>query len=130
MTTASVLVVDDEPDHRLVARLTLRLGGYDVWEAATGEEALEALTRRHPDAVVLDARLPGIGGLAVLAELRSRPRCATLPVLLCSAHAPASAASVLETDPSTRFLAKPFHPDDLLAQLRGMLGGTSPGGRR
>jgi CheY-like chemotaxis protein len=117
----TVLVVEDERDHRTVARLTLRIGGYDVWEAASGEEALAALEERRPDAVVLDVRLPGIDGLAVLACLRSSERLAGLPVLLCSAHTTAPATNVAEVDPCTTFVAKPFHPDDLLAALRALL---------
>jgi two-component system chemotaxis response regulator CheY len=117
----TVLVVDDERDHRTVARLTLRLGGYDVWEASNGEEALAALAIRPPDAVVLDIRLPGVDGLEVVARMRCSDPLATVPVLLCSAHASAPWSSVARTDPYTNFLAKPFHPDDLLAALANVL---------
>ena len=124
----SVLVVEDEPDHRTVARLTLRLGGYDVWEASSGEEALVVLSDRQPHAVVLDMRLPGIDGLSLLAKLRSSEQLATLPVILCSAHATESAPDPGDGDPCTRFVAKPFHPDDLLAALSSVAPApSSPG---
>jgi CheY-like chemotaxis protein len=68
--TATVLVVEDEADHLAAVRLTLRLAGYEVWEAASGEEALDVLRARRPGAMLLDVRLPGIDGLGVLRTMR------------------------------------------------------------
>jgi CheY-like chemotaxis protein len=117
----TILVVDDEPDHRAVARMTLRLAGYDVCEVGSGEDALSRLEDFRPDAVVLDIRLPGIDGLAVLARIRASDALADVGVVLCSAHATAAAADAAGGDRRTSFVAKPFHPDRLVAALDDIL---------
>jgi CheY-like chemotaxis protein len=129
-----VLVVEDEPDHRRAVVLTLRLGGFSPAESGTGEDALATLwgaepgtlesgtclaERFMPDALVLDVRLPGIGGLEVLERIRGQMPTRTLPVVLVSAHA--RAPGTLQQDEHTRFLAKPFHPDQLIEQLDQLL---------
>ena len=115
----SVLIVEDEPDLRAVFRLALRLEGYDVWEASSGEEALSMLAARRPDAVILDIRLPGIDGFEVLTQLRSSVALCSLAVILCSAHA--TPASVAEIDRQTTFIPEPLHPERLIAALRDHL---------
>jgi two-component system response regulator GlrR len=116
-----VLVVEDEVDHLTAVRLTLKLSGYDVWDALTGEDALSLLEERSPDAVVLDVRLPGIDGLDVFRQLRARERLAALPVVLCSAHADADECSVATSDPHACFLAKPYHPRELVDMLHEVM---------
>jgi DNA-binding NtrC family response regulator len=101
--------------------MTLRLAGYDVCEVGNGEDALARLDDLRPDAVVLDIRLPGIDGLAVLAHIRSSDALADVGVVLCSAHATAAAADAARGDRRTSFVAKPFHPDRLIDALDDML---------
>jgi CheY-like chemotaxis protein len=117
----TILVVEDEPDHRAVVRVTLRLAGYDVCEAGSGEDALARLDDLRPDALVLDIRLPGIDGLAVLAHIRSSGALGDVAVVLCSAHATDAAADAARGDRWTSVVAKPFHPDRLIAALDNML---------
>jgi DNA-binding response OmpR family regulator len=68
---ATILVVDDEPALRDALSYTLRKEGYRVELAETGVEALRAVRREQPDAVVLDVMLPGIDGLQVCRTLRT-----------------------------------------------------------
>jgi two-component system C4-dicarboxylate transport response regulator DctD len=68
---------------------------------------------------VLDVRLPGIDGLEVLERIRGQMPTRTLPVVLISAHTRIPGA--VQQDERTRFLAKPFHPDQLLEQLDQLL---------
>jgi CheY-like chemotaxis protein len=138
---ARVLVVEDEPDHRRALTLTLRLGGYEPYESASGEEALATLGAigaglapagrgpdggtgpAHPgalpDAVVVDIRLPGMDGVALLERLRAAVPTRDLPIVLVSAHA--TIPTVVHEDPRSRFLPKPFHPEQLLEQLLDLL---------
>lgn len=113
MTT--VLVVDDEPDIALICRLALTLAGFDVDECDTGESALAYLAGRTPDVVLLDLRLPDLSGWDVLDRLRDAGRLDDLRVVLFSAHAGA-AQSAVEAG-CVSFLAKPFTPDDLVANV-------------
>ena len=117
----TILVVEDEPDHRSLVRMTLRLAGYDVCEARSGEDALARFDDLRPDALVLDIRLPGIDGLAVLAHVRFSRAFGDVAVVLCSAHATAAAADAARGDRRTSFVAKPFHPDRLITALDDML---------
>lgn len=79
-----VLVVDDENDIRLMARIGLESAGWQVEEAASGEEALEVCRARPPDIVVLDQRLPGLAGIDVARALRNEQFRA--PIFLFSGY--------------------------------------------
>src|SRR5205823_6066768 len=80
---ARVLVVDDEAQIRRALRVALRANGYDVEEAETGEEALDAVATRPPDLVILDLGLPDLDGVEVCRRLREWSR---LPIIVLSAH--------------------------------------------
>lgn len=83
----TVLLVDDEPGIRQFFAKTLELGGYASVEAPTGEAALRLLEDGlHPDAVLLDLTMPGMGGLGFLLRLRSDPRCHDIPVAIVTGH--------------------------------------------
>ncbi|MGN6331410.1 MAG: response regulator [Motilibacteraceae bacterium] len=81
-----VLVVDDHAAYRLALAGVLRRAGdlELVGEAASGEEALERARQLAPDVVVLDVRMPGIGGIAAAAQLRAEHP--EVLVLLCSSY--------------------------------------------
>jgi CheY-like chemotaxis protein len=85
-----VLLVEDEADLRLSLGLALRVAGYEVWEAATGTEALEHIGTDGdglPGAMLLDLRLPDVDGWEVLARLEARGLLPSLPVIVGSADA-------------------------------------------
>lgn len=105
--TRKVLVVDDEPDLRLLVELQLT-PEYDVDAVATGEEALEAVGRERYDAILLDLRLPGIDGWEVLDRLQHRPETRDLPVIVISAHGSDRAEARARQSGCAAFLAKPF----------------------
>ena len=84
LTVLQILIVDDEPQiRRILARLVLRLE-CQAAKAATGEEALAWLNGHSADLLLLDLRMPGIGGMAVLQEVRSR--WPDLPVVIITAY--------------------------------------------
>ena len=114
----TVLVVDDEPDVRLIARMVLQADGYEVDEVATGEAALAALGAQRPDVLLLDVRLPGIGGWEVLQRVRSDPTLAGLPVVVFTADLGASSEAPEHLEEGEVLLTKPFRADDLLAAVR------------
>src|SRR5690606_38433510 len=86
MTTASILVVDDEPDISALVAYHLAREGYRVRTVATGAEALSAIATDLPDLMVLDLMLPGVAGLEVLREVRATAAWADLPVILLTAR--------------------------------------------
>lgn len=102
-----VLVVDDEPDLRLLVELQLT-PEYGVEAVSTGEEALEAVARERYDAVLLDLRLPGIDGWEVLDRLQDRTETQELPVIVISAHGSDRAEARARKAGCAAFLSKPF----------------------
>jgi CheY-like chemotaxis protein len=110
-----ILVVDDEPDVRLVARVVLSSAGHQVIEAESGEAALAHLeSELSPDAVLLDVRMPGIDGWEVLRRLRSGDGGPVVPVVVFTAHLLARDDAPAEWRTYEHFLTKPFKPDELL----------------
>jgi len=116
-----VLLVEDEETLRKVLRNLLERDGFDVAEAADGAEALSAVDRLSPDAVVLDLNLPVLDGYDVLSRLRTRSTSATLPVLVLTANGDeASEVRALKMG-ANEFLTKPFRPRALGARLKLLL---------
>lgn len=110
-TTANVLVVDDEPNVRLVFRTTLEAAGYRVAEAADGGAALGRLGRHRFDLVLLDLSMPGLGGMGVLQRLRDSGD--DVPVVIVTAHGSIPDAVAAMRLGAVDFLAKPLTPDAL-----------------
>ena len=120
---AVVLVVDDEADVRLIARVVLTSAGYEVIEAESGEAALAHLEGdRRPDAVLLDIRMRGIDGWETLRRLREDPSASTLPVVIFTAQLSSANDAPGQWKDYEHFLTKPFEPDGLLQAVRDALG--------
>jgi CheY-like chemotaxis protein len=124
---ARVLVVDDEPDIRLIARVVLTSAGHEVVEAASADEALALLAERRPDLLLLDVRMPGRAGWSVLEQVRTEQ--GDLPVVIFTADVRARRDAPNEGRDTDHFLLKPFGPDDLLAAVSDAIGDAArPGG--
>jgi CheY-like chemotaxis protein len=122
-----VLVVDDEADVRLVARVVLTSAGYEVVEAESGEAALALMeSDRRPDAVLLDVLMKGIDGWETLRRLREDPSASDLPVVIFTAQLNSAAEAPAPWKGYELFLTKPFDPDGLLEAVRSALGPATP----
>lgn len=117
-----VLYVDDEPDIREIAEMSLSLDpDFEVRTAASGAEALELVAAWRPDFVLLDVMMPGMDGPAVLAKLRADPGTARLPVAFVTARAQRSEIQNFATLDAVGVIAKPFDPVSLAAQVRALI---------
>ena len=115
---ARILVMDDEAQIRRFLAISLRAQGYDVAEAASGREGLEALATRGADLVVLDLGLPDMDGLEVLQDLRT---WSSVPVVVLSVRA-AEDQKVAALDAGANdYVTKPFGVQELSARLRALL---------
>ena len=117
----TILVVDDEPGLRALAKTGLRQRGFDVMTVESGEQALDILRKGEPrvDMVVLDLTMPGLSGEKVLRAIRGfRPH---LPVLIASGYATVHDQSSWVAAGAVGFLAKPYRIQDLAAKLREVL---------
>ena len=113
-----VLVVDDEAHIRTVLRGYLEADGFDVAEAADGEDALAALRDKPSDLVLLDVMLPGIDGLEVLRRLRS---FSDAYVILVTARAEEVDKLVGLGVGADDYVTKPFSPREVTARVKAVL---------
>jgi two-component system cell cycle response regulator DivK len=84
---ATVLVVEDNEDNRVLVAKVLGLAGYRVVEAASGEEALELVARGPPDLILMDLNLGGMNGFEATRRLKDDPASARVPVVALTAYA-------------------------------------------
>jgi two-component system KDP operon response regulator KdpE len=112
---ARVLVVDDEPSIVRVVAANLRVRGYEVITAASGEAALSSIEAHQPDCIVLDLGLPGIDGLEVLRRLRT---WTTTPVVILTARDDERDKATALDFGADDYVTKPFGIADLLARVR------------
>lgn len=117
--STTVLIVDADPETRTLSRKTLTDAGYEVLEAATGFEAMDAISLQAPDAVLLGVELPDVSGWDLLDRLRSDSGIDPLRVVVFSAEELSEEGSELG---ESVFLVKPFEPADLLDAVRNALG--------
>jgi CheY-like chemotaxis protein len=109
--SATILVVDDDPDIQEMFQLVIRDAGYEIAGAANGEEALALLGQRPVSLVLLDLMMPVMNGFQFLAELAKDPVHASIPVVAVTGAGP----SVLESLPlSVPILKKPFAANELM----------------
>jgi CheY-like chemotaxis protein len=116
-----ILVVDDDPDIRALARQALSQDGHIVIEAAGGAEALALIDMQVPDLLVLDLLMPELGGLEVLKILRSKPPTAALPVVVLTAMNDEVNTRAGFDLGATDYLTKPFSIPQLAARVRACL---------
>ena len=116
--SASVLIIDDDPDVREFVVGSLADMGYSVREAGDGPSGLKAFSAEHPDLVILDYAMPGMTGGEVAAHiLAERPG---QPILFISGYSESDA--IRRAAPEALMLAKPFRPDALDAAIREAIG--------
>jgi two-component system, cell cycle response regulator DivK len=122
MECKRALVVDDDAEQRDIYVTILRFHGYEILEAADGETAVQYALRERPHVVLMDAVLPGVDGWEATGRLKATPETAAIPVIMITAHA-------LEADRARgaavgvdRFLAKPCVPDEMLEEVRRLIG--------
>ncbi len=116
-----VLVVEDEDNLRAVVGHILKADGWQVAEARDGVEALESIDRDAPDVILLDLNLPRRDGFQVLADLRSRPSTATIPIVVLSARQDEDSELRVFSLDADGFVPKPFRSSTLSARLRALV---------
>lgn len=119
---ADIVVIDDDPDIRMVARMAFSLGGHHVQAAGNGLQGLdllhESVTSGGRPVVVLDVQMPDIDGWEVLDRIRLDPALETVPVVMCTVHAGAEHRARGYGHGADAYEAKPFDIDRLLATVR------------
>ncbi len=123
MTSAKILVVDDEPQIRRVLRTTLTSHAYTVAEARTGDEALEEIRRDRPDLILLDVNMPGRSGLETCREIRATT---DIPIIMLTVrNSEQDKVQALDAG-ADDYVVKPFGAEELMARIRAALRRTAP----
>jgi len=120
---ARVLVVDDEQAIRRYLRASLSAHGYELYEAATGQEALELAPIARPDLMILDLGLPDLDGVDVTRSLREWTR---IPIVILSVRSQESDKVAALDAGADDYITKPFGAGELLARIRVALRHTNP----
>ena len=122
---ATILIIEDEPDLQRVVRDYLQNAGYNVIQATRGDEGLSLWHTRHPELVILDLNLPGLGGLEVAKAIRKEDET---PIIMLTAR-------IEETDRliglelgADDYIAKPFSPREVVARVKAVLRRTATSG--
>jgi excisionase family DNA binding protein len=114
-----VLVVDDDARLREFMRVNLEMEGYSVREAASADEALEALEDQAPELVLLDVVMPGVDGWQMLQRMQERH--GSIPVIMFSGQVDANSASEAEERGARGFVGKPFDPQQLIERAKQLV---------
>jgi len=116
-----ILIVEDDPDiAQLVARY-LDKAGFQTERAATGRDALKAISASPPDLLVLDLMLPQVDGFEICRTIRHDAATAAMPIIMLTARAEESDRIVGLELGADDYLAKPFSPGELVARVRALL---------
>lgn len=129
MRAKDVLVVDDSKVMREMIIACLR--GQDSLgfsQASSGLEAIEQLSLRPFDLVVLDLNMPDIGGLEVVEFIRGQDRLSTLPILVVTTRSDDASQDSVMAAGASRYMTKPFTPEQIVAEVRSLLDGQQPDG--
>jgi two-component system, OmpR family, phosphate regulon response regulator PhoB len=124
--SASVLVVEDEPNIQELVAVNLEHAGHRVVRAASAEEAEAAIRSALPDVLVVDWMLPGESGLAFVRRLRADPRTRDLPILMLTARAMEADKLLGLEAGADDYLTKPFSPKELAARIKAVLRRRAP----
>ncbi len=114
-----LLLVDDDPNIRMMLGDFLISAGYEVTTADSGEAALKCMTEHLPHLIILDMGMPGMGGTGFLERITDRKGRTRVPVLVLTARS--DMAEFFADKQIGGFITKPAEPDELLAEIQSIL---------
>jgi DNA-binding response OmpR family regulator len=124
-----ILVADDDDGLRQLLRLILSREGFEVFEAASGEQALALAAAVDPAVILLDVMMPGLDGYDVCRRLKSDQRTGDVPVVFVSAAEDVGRRNDMQKLGAAACIQKPIGPRDLVARIRAVMNrrnGTAP----
>ncbi len=119
--TQTVLIIEDDADMRKFASRVLELGGYHVLQVEDGKQGLKLAREGRVSLVLLDLRLPGNDGWAVLEQIKSEPELSAIPVVVLTASAAVSQRDRARNMGATDYLIKPLSANELAVRVRAAL---------
>lgn len=122
MMKKKVLVADDKATSRELVRTVLEKAGYELYEAASGADAVRTAKEVKPDLIILDLHMPELDGFAVLEELRREVAFTELPILALTASAMQGDRERALAIGFTGYITKPIRLGDLRNEVARLLG--------
>jgi two-component system, cell cycle response regulator DivK len=123
MHKKTVLIVEDQPDNRIIYSTILEHAGFDVLEAKNGEEGVRCAYEHHPDLILMDLSMPVLDGWEAVRRLKSDPEMAGTPVCAISAHVPCDGDAERAQDSGFEcYLTKPLDPREVLEEVEKRIG--------
>lgn len=119
----AVLLVEDVEDNRELARLLLESAGFDVVEAHTGREAVEAASQRGFEVILMDLSLPEMDGWEAARLIQANPDAVGCPIVALTAHAMSGDRERVLAAGFTGYLAKPIDVATFASQVRAFISG-------
>jgi len=116
-----ILVIEDQEDNRQIVRDLVTASGYELIEATTGEEGLEAASRERPDLILMDIQLPGIDGYEVTRRIKADPKLRQIPIIAVTSYALSGDDKKAFAAGCDGYVTKPYSPRLLLAKIREYL---------
>jgi DNA-binding response OmpR family regulator len=121
MPPTTILLVEDDPSVRELIKVLLEVEGYEIVEAADGQEALRRAADVRPSLMILDLMMPDVDGETVIAELKAKPTLASVPVIVVTGNYEAlDRCKDLVGDENV--FPKPFEPTRLLDRIGVLVG--------
>lgn len=126
MSSAAILLVEDNDDNRRIYSTTLSFSGYRVVEATDGEEALEAARAHRPAMILMDISIPKVNGWEVTRRLKADPLTSGIPIVALTAHALAADRARAQEVGCDGYISKPAEPRTVLEEVRRRIGAATP----
>jgi two-component system chemotaxis response regulator CheY len=121
----TILTVDDSPSIRQMLAYVLTANGYQVLEAADGEQGLALAKSHRADLVLTDQNMPRMDGIALIKALRGLPEYKKVPIMMLTTELSQAIKQQGRDAGATGWMVKPFDPDKLLEMLRRAFAQTS-----
>lgn len=118
--TRTILIVEDSAPDRVRLETLLTAAGYQVSSAATGRQALEAVKRSKPDAILMDVSMPEMDGYAATRALRGDADTKDIPIVLVTAKDQKADRAWGQILGAKGYVTKPFTDAELLTQVRAL----------
>ena len=113
-----ILVVEDQEDNRQILRDLLGGAGYNLVEAADGEQALAAYAKQRPDLILMDIQLPVMDGYEATRRIRADPKLKAIPIIAVTSYALVGDEAKALAAGCNAYVTKPYSPRALLAKIR------------
>lgn len=122
-----VLIVDECKPSRIMMRFYLDLEGYEVVEAACGQDAFERASANPPDIVLIDLNMPGLSGVLATQRLRSIAEMSRVPIIACAGPDSQAYRDAVRAAECDAYITKPINPTVLLSVIKSLLNRRSLG---